>query len=47
MPARAPGVITEFNPALMMAVMDHITVFEEGRLQIRFYDGTEYEVVLE
>ena len=41
------GVITEFDPALMMAVMDNITVFKDGRLQIRFYDRTEYEVETE
>ena len=32
---------------LMMAVMDYITVFEDGRLQIKFYDGTEFEVETE
>ena len=32
---------------LMMAVMDHVTVFEDGRLKIRFYDGTEFEVETE
>ena len=31
------GAIEEFDPVLMMAVMDHITVFEDGRLQILFY----------
>lgn len=41
------GPIKEFDSALMMAVMDHITVFENGRLQIRFYDGTEFEVTIE
>lgn len=39
--------IEEFEPALMMAVMDHITVYEDGRLQIKFYDGTEFEVATE
>ena len=43
----AAGVIEEFDPALMMAVMDHITVYEDGRLQIKFYDGTEFEVATE
>ena len=41
------GAIEEFDPVLMMAVMDHITVFEDGRLQILFYDGTEFEVATE
>lgn len=41
------GTIKEFNPELMMAVMDHIIVFEDGRLQISFYDGTEFEVATE
>lgn len=41
------GVIEEFDPALMMAVMDHITVYEDGRLKIRFYDETEFEVATE
>ena len=43
----AEGTIEEFDPALMMAVMDHITVYEDGRLQIKFYDGTEFEVATE
>lgn len=43
----AAGPIKEFDSELMMAVMDHITVFEDGRLQIRFYDGTEFEVATE
>lgn len=41
------GAIKEFEPELMMGVMDHITVFEDGRLQILFYDGTEFEVETE
>ena len=43
----AAGPIKEFDSELMMAVMDHITVFEDGRLQIRFYDVTEFEVATE
>lgn len=43
----AAGPIKEFDPKLMMAVMDHITVFEDGRLQIKFYNGTEFEVETE
>lgn len=43
----AAGPIKEFDPELMMAVMDHITVYEDGRLQIRFYDETEFEVATE
>jgi len=34
------GPIKEWGPELMMAVMDRITVFEDGRLQIKFYEGT-------
>lgn len=41
------GPIKEFDSALMMAVMDHITVYEDGRLKIRFYDETEFEVTTE
>ena len=41
------GEIKEFDAALMMAVMDHIIVFEDGRLQIKFYDGTEFEIATE
>ena len=29
------GTINEFDLELMLAVMDHITVFEDGRLQIK------------
>lgn len=43
----ADGPIKEFDLALMMAVMDHITVFEDGRLLIKFYDETEFEVATE
>lgn len=43
----AAGTINEFDLELMPAVMDHITVFEDGRLQIKFYDGTEFEVETE
>ncbi|MGN0246318.1 MAG: hypothetical protein ACI4DK_10180 [Lachnospiraceae bacterium] len=43
----AAGQIKEFDSALMMAVMDHITVYEDGRLKIRFYDETEFEVTTE
>lgn len=37
------GPIKEFDSAHMMAVMEHITVYEDGRLKIRFYDETEFE----
>ena len=43
----AAGTKKEFDLELMLAVMDHITVFEDGRLQIKFYDGTELEVETE
>lgn len=32
----AAGEIEEFAPELMMAVIGCITVFEDGRLQIKF-----------
>lgn len=41
------GPIKEFDPELMMAVMDYVTVFEDGRLQIKFYDGTQFEIETE
>ena len=40
-------MIEEFDPALMMAIVDHFTVHEDGRLQIRYHDGTEFEVATE
>ncbi|WP_310604797.1 recombinase family protein [Anaerosporobacter sp.] len=43
----AAGPIEEFKPNLMMMVMDYITVFEDGRLQIIFYDGTQFEIATE
>jgi DNA invertase Pin-like site-specific DNA recombinase len=43
----AAGEIKDFEPELMMVVMDHITVFEDGRLQIKFYDETEFGVETE
>ena len=43
----ATGPIKDFDSALMMAMMDHITVYEDGRLKIRFYDETEFEVATE
>ncbi len=36
------GKIREFDPKLMIEVMDIITVYESGNLRIRFYDGTEF-----
>jgi hypothetical protein len=41
------GTIEHFNADLMMAVVDYMTVFEDGRLQILFYDGTKFEVATE
>ena len=41
------GTINEFDSALMMSLMDHVTVFEDVRFKIRFYDGTEFEVETE
>lgn len=41
------GVIEDFVPDLMLMVMDYITVFEDGRLQIKFYDETVFEVETE
>ena len=43
----ATGPIREFDSELMRMVMDIITVHEDGRLQIRFYDGTEFELTAE
>lgn len=45
--AASKGRIEEFDPALMMAIVDHFTVHEDGRLQIRYHDGTEFEVATE
>ena len=42
MDAARKGTIGEFNPRLMIMVMDTITVYESGSLKIRFYDGTEF-----
>lgn len=41
------GTIKAFDPELMMAVMDYVIVFEDGRLHIRFYDGTQFEIETE
>lgn len=45
--ATSKGRIEEFDPVLMMAIVDHFTVHEDGRLQIRYHDGTEFEVATE
>ena len=37
------GPIKEFDAKLMIKVMDHITVFESGKLVIEFFDGTVFE----
>ena len=42
MEAANNGPIKEFDPWLMIRVMDIITVYESGKLKIRFYDGTEF-----
>ncbi len=42
MEAAKKGPIKEFDDRLMIMVMDIITVYEIGRLTIRFYDGTEF-----
>lgn len=42
MEAAKEGLIEEFDPWLMIRVMDIITVYESGDLKIRFYDGTEF-----
>lgn len=47
MEATDKGLIEEFDPDLMMAVVDYMTVFEDGRLRILFHDGTEFEVATE
>ncbi len=43
----AEGPMQEFDSDLMRAVMDIITVHEDGMLQIRFYDGTEFALETE
>ena len=43
MEAADNGPIEEFDPKLMIRVMDAITIYESGDLRIRFYDGTEFE----
>ena len=45
--AALKGRIEEFDPALMMAIVDYFTVHEDGSLQIRYHDGTEFEVATE
>ena len=42
MEAAKKGPIKDFDPWLMIRVMDIITVYENGNLTIRFYDGTEF-----
>ena len=42
MEAAKKGSIKDFDPWLMIRVMDIITVCENGNLTIRFYDGTEF-----
>lgn len=41
------GPVKEFKPNFMMMVMDCITIFEDRRLQIKFYDRTKIEVTTE
>lgn len=41
------GALKIFNPELMLAVMNSIIVYEDGRLKIKFYDGSEFEVETE
>lgn len=41
------GTLKQFNPELMLAIMDNITIYEDGRLKIKFYDGSEFEVETE
>lgn len=43
----AAGPIQKFDSELMRMVRDIITVHEDGRLQIRLYDGTEFELQAE
>ncbi len=42
MEAAKKDPLSEFDPDLMIMVMDTITVYESGDLKIRFYDGTEF-----
>ena len=39
--------IKEFYPEFMMEVMNHITMFEDNRRQIKLYYETEFEVATE
>lgn len=39
----AKGEIKEISSVLIMKVLDYITVFENGNLRIKFFDGTEFE----
>ena len=43
----AEGPLHEFDPKRMIMVIDYIIVFEDGRLQIKFYDETGFEVETE
>ena len=40
---RRLGPIEEFDVNLMLKVLECIEVFEDGRLAVRFYDGSEVE----
>ena len=37
------GKIKELDADLVIMVLDHIKVYESGRLTIRFFDGIEFE----
>jgi len=41
--AEEAGDITKFDNEFMLKVLDHITVYESGRLVVKFMDGTEVE----
>ena len=41
------GTLKQFNPELMLAVMDNIIVYEDGKLKIKYYDDSEFEVETE
>lgn len=43
MTAAKKGKTEELDADLVIMVLDHIKVYESGRLTIRFFDGTEFE----
>lgn len=42
--AQRKELLTEFDEKLWIALVGHVTVFQDGRLVFAFRDGTEIEV---